>query len=227
MVPSSNTTMEQEFRKMLPKEISVHAARMRLREVVVAELLSMEKEIKQEALKLADADVDVIGFGCTSGSLVRGLGHDKEIVKHIEKATKKPAVATAGAVVEALKSLRLLRISVATPYTEEINILERRFLEQNDFLIDKITGLGLENNLKIAELEPENVFNLVKKVDSAKAEGVFISCTNMPTVEVISKLEKSLRKPVVSSNTATLWAMLKRIRYSLQVEKYGKLFCSA
>jgi len=219
--------MEQEFRTMLPKEISVHTARMRLREVVVKELLTMEKEIRQEALKLVDAGVDVIGFGCTSGSLAQGLGHDKEIVRHIEKATKKPAVATAGAVVEALKWLGLSKISVATPYTEEINKLELRFLEQNGLSIAKITGLGLTDNLKIGWLKPETVFNLVKKVDSSKAEGIFISCTNMPTIEVVAKLEKTLSKPVVSSNTATLWAMLKKIGYSLQVEKYGKLFFSA
>jgi len=212
---------------MLPPEISVHVARMRLREVAVSELLSMEKEINNEALKLADADVDVIGFGCTSGSLARGLGHDQDIVKRIEKATKKPAVATAGAVVEALKSLRLSTISVATPYTEEINALERRFLQQNGFSIDKIMGLGLKDNLKIAELAPETVFNFVRKVDSRRAEGVFVSCTNMPTIEVIAELEMALKKPMVSSNTATLWAMLKKVGYSLKVEKYGRLFVSS
>jgi len=212
---------------MLPREISVHTARMRLREVVVSELLSMEKEIKEEALKLADADVDIIGFGCTSGSLARGLGHDKKIVKDIRKAAKKPAVATAGAIVEALKSLRLSRISVATPYTEEINKLEHKFLEQSGFFIAKIAGLGLTDNIKIAELKPEVVFSLAKKVDSVKAEGIFISCTNMPTIEVVAKLEKMLKKPVVSSNTATLWAMLKKIGHPLRVEKYGKLFLSA
>jgi len=209
---------------MLPREISVHTARMSLHEVVVEELLSMEKETKDEALKLADADVDVIGFGCTSGSLTRGLGHDKQIVRQIEKATSITAVATAGAVVEALKSLELSRVSVATPYTEEINKLEHRFLEQNGFSVAKITGLGLTDNLKIAELTVETVSNLVRKVDSPKADGVFISCTNMPTIGVVARLERTLRKPVVSSNTATLWAMLKKIGYALRVEKYGKLF---
>jgi len=227
LVPSSNTTMEREFRVMLPGEVTVHVARMRLREVVVTELVSMEKETEDEALKLADANVDVIGFGCTSGSLTRGLDHDKKIVQRIEKATRKPAVATAGAVVDALRSLGLSKISVATPYTEEINRLERRFLEQNGFFTNGMAGLGFTDNLKIAELKPETVFNLARKVDSAKAEGVFISCTNMPTIEVVAKLERTLRKPVVSSNTATLWAMLKKIEYSMQTEKYGKLFLSS
>jgi len=109
--------MEYEFNLMRPKQATVHTARIRLREVVVSELLDMEKKIVEEALKLADAKVDVIAFGCTSGSLIRGLSHDKEIVSRIEKATKIPAVATAGAVVNALKALSISKISVATPYT--------------------------------------------------------------------------------------------------------------
>lgn len=225
-MPSSNTVMEQEFHVMLPREVSIHVGRVRLRQVVVHELLEMENQIREEALKLADADVEVIGFGCTSGSLARGLGHDNKIVDVIETVAKRPAVATAGAVVEALRRLRLCRISVATPYTEEINALEHKFLEQNGFSIDKMAGLGLEDNLKIGRLEPEIVFDLIRGVDSVTAEGVFASCTNLPAIEVIATLEKTLKKPVISSNTATLWAMLERIGYSIQTVKYGRLFLS-
>ncbi len=224
LVPSSNTTMEHEFGLMRPRQATVHTARIRLREVVVSELLGMEKKVAEEASKLADAEVDVIAFGCTSGSLIRGLGHDKEIVSRIEKATNTPAVATAGAVINALKALNLSKISVATPYTDEINILERKFLEQNGFTTVKIEGLGITDNLEIARQEPETVSRMAELVDTLQSEGIFLSCTNLPTVEVIAKLEKKLGKPVVSSNTATMWFMLKRIGYKHVVEKYGSLF---
>jgi len=227
LVPSSNTVMEQEFRAILPTEMSIHTARVRLRHVVVSELLEMEQQIREEASKLADANVDVIGFGCTSGSFVRGRSHDDQIVDAIEKVTGKPAVATAGAVVEALGSLRLLRISVATPYAEQINDLERKFLEQNGFSIVKMAGLDLTDNLEIGKLEPKTVFNLIKSVGSSKSEGVFASCTNMPTINIIAGLERMLKKPVVSSNAATLWAMLKRIGSPLKIRNYGSLLLTA
>jgi len=209
---------------MLPINVSTHIARIRLRKVVADELLAMETEIRSEASKLADANVDVIGFGCTTGSLVAGHKYDERIVERIEKATQKPAVATAGAVVEALKYLKLSRIAVATPYTEELNRLERTFMEQNGFSISKMAGLGITDNLKIAETEPQVLLKLVKRVDSDRAEGIFISCTNLPTITLIATLEKTLRKPVVSSNTATLWAMLRKIEYHFRTEKFGKLF---
>jgi len=216
--------MEHEFNLMKPKQATVHTARIRLREVVVSELLGMEKEIAKEALKLADAKMDVIAFGCTSGSLIRGLGHDKEIVSKIEEATNIPAVATAGAVVNALKALNLSKISVATPYTDEINALERKFLEQNGFTVVKIEGLGITDNLKIGRQKPEVVSRMAELVDTSQSEGIFLSCTNLPTIEVIASLEEKLGKPVVSSNTATLWFMLKRIGYKHGIKRYGSLF---
>jgi len=184
----------------------------------------MEKKIVDEALKLADAKVNVIAFGCTSGSLTRGLGHDKEIVSRIEKATNTPAVATARAVVNALKALNLSKISVATPYTDEINILERKFLEQNRFTIVNIEGLGITDNSEIGRQKPETVSQMAELVDTLESEGIFLSCTNLPTLEVIASLENKLGKPVVSSNTATMWFTLKRIGYKLAVEGYRSLF---
>jgi len=219
--------MEQEFRAMLPPDMSVHTARIRLQKVVVAELLKMKKDIKDEAVKLADADVDVIGFGCTTGSLVAGHGYDDKIVEIIEKTTGKLAVATAGAVVQALKALGLSSVSVVTPYTDVLNRLERQFLEQNGFQVDRIAGLNLVDNLKIAEVKPRTLLKLVREVDSKRADGIFISCTNLHTIAMIARLEESLKKPVVSSNTATLWAMLGKVGKSLQTNKYGKLFLSS
>lgn len=223
LIPSSNTTMEHEFNIMRPRQATVHVARMRLKEVTLSKLRDMEKEIETAALRLADAKVDVIGFGCTSGSLFRGLGHDQEIVTRIEKATEIPAVATAGAIVNALKALKLSRISVATPYTEEINSLEKKFLEENGFGIQKIKGLQIKDNLKIGEQSSQTVYDLVKEVDTAWNDGIFVSCTNLKTVEVVNRLEKELKKPVISSNTATLWAMLRKINYMEPVVGRGRL----
>jgi len=215
--------MEHEFNVMRPRDATVHVARMRLREVTLSKLKGMKKEIEPAALRLSDAKVDVIGFGCTSGSLFLGLGHDQEIVTKIEKATGIPAVATAGAVVDALKALKLSRISVATPYTEEINPLEKRFLEKNGLVIQKMKGLGIKDNLKIGEQSPQTVYELVKEVDTAQSDGVFVSCTNIRTIEVIGRLEEELKKPVVSSNTATLWAMLRRVKYRESIVGFGRL----
>ena len=224
IVPSSNTTMEAEYARVLPDNITLHTGRMRLREVTVEALVEMERSVEEEALKLADADVDVIGYGCTSGSLVKGLHHDKEIASKIEKVTNVPAVATAGAVVDALKSLKIGKVAVATPYIDEINNLEKKFLNGNGFEVVEIKGLSIVENTKIGETKGEVVIDLVKSLNHQDADGVFISCTNLPTMNIIEKLERMLHKPVISSNTATLWSMIKRSGHEVKMEGIGQLF---
>ena len=223
IIPSSNTTMESEFWRMLPEGFSVHTSRLRLREVTVEELGLMEKRVEDAALQLADAEIDVIGYGCTSGSLFKGLGHDKSIEKRIERVAGVPAIATAGAVVSALRTLNVEKVCVATPYTDEINILEEKFLSVSGFRVVDLKGLGMRKNLEIGRLSSEVVYELVMGLESAKADGVFVSCTNFATADVIEKLERVIQRRVVSSNTATLWAMLKRCQVSAEIKGFGSL----
>ena len=79
IVPSSNTTMEAEFWKMASGWATVHAVRMRLQKITANELENMEKRMLETAVRLADAEVDVIGYGCTSGSLFKGKDRNREI----------------------------------------------------------------------------------------------------------------------------------------------------
>jgi maleate isomerase len=215
--------MESEFRIMLPQNVTIHTARLRLQRVTVEDLSKMEKYVEEEAVKLADADADVIAYGCTSGSLFKGLGHAKMLEERIEKASGKPAVATATAVVNSLEALGIETLAVATPYVAEINDLEGRFLVANGFKVVDLKGLHLSDNIEIGKVSGETVCELVTKLENKEADGIFISCTNFPTISILNKLEEKLGKAVISSNTATLWAMLKRCNARLKIEGYGKL----
>jgi len=223
LIPSSNTTMEVEFREMLPGGFSVHAARMRLREVTVEGLEEMEREAEYEAIKLRDAGVDVIGYGCTSGSLIRGPGHDEMLERRIEEVSGRPAVATSGAVLRALRALNVRRVAVATPYIDEINEKEIHFLESNGFDVVDLRALKLRDNLEIGRVSADRLISLVEGLDHRGADGIFISCTNLPTIGVIGLLERRLEKPVFSSITATLWAMLRKAGSDVRIDGYGRL----
>jgi maleate isomerase len=223
IIPSVNTTMEYEFHTMLPEGFTIHTARLKIKSVTLEGLAEMESKVEEEAIKLADAEVDIIGYGCTSGSLFRGLGHDKMLEERIERVTGKPAVATAGAVVAALKALGVRRVSVATPYIDEINDLERRFLQANGFDVVDLKGLQLIDGLKIGRISSRTTYQLISKLKCEEADGIFISCTNFPTINIIKRLESRIGKPVISSNTATLWAMLKKLNKMVKIKGYGKL----
>jgi len=226
IVPSSNTTMESEFWRMAFGWATVHTGRMRLREITIDDLEEMEEMAIEVSILLADAEVNVIGYGCTSGSLFKGKGHDKEIEEKITEITGIPAVATAKAVVEALDELQLSRVSVVTPYNEEINRLVKNFLEQNEIDVLKIKGLNIVNNIEVGNKEPSAAYELAKEVYMPETQGIFISCTNFRTIEMIDNLEKELKVPVISSNTATFWAMMRKTSNKRKIKGYGKLLLS-
>ncbi len=223
LVPSSNTTMEEEFRRLLPYGVSLHAARVRLRRVTIRELEAMKEELLDAAWRLVDANVNIIILGCTTGSLIKGIGYDKELSNIITNSTGIKAITTSTAVLAALKNLSLDAISVATPYIEEVNEREKRFLEDNGIKVLKIMGLNIIDNLEIGRLSPEDAYMLARKVDTPESKGVFISCTNFRTLEVIEILEKDLGKPVISSNLATFWLTLKEMGIKEEIRGYGKL----
>jgi maleate isomerase len=231
VVPSTNTTMETEFWRMVSGWGTVHTARIRLEDITINSLERMEEQTIEAALRLSDADVDVIGYGCTSGSLFRGRDHHIEIEEKIQKETGTPSVATAGAVLDALEWLDLIKISVATPYTNEINVLIRSFLEQHHRAVLVIKGLNIVDNREVSLFEPEMAYDLAKEihrlgkeVHKQDAEGLFISCTNFRTIEILGQLEEELGVPVISSNTATIWAMMRKLGIEKRLEGLGSLF---
>lgn len=223
IVPSSNTTMESEFWRLALDWTTIHAARIRLQKITIDALEKMEGQMFHASVRLADAGVDVIGYGCTSGSLYKGKNHSREIERKIEEKTGIPAVATAKAVIEALCELSIKKVCVATPYINEINDLEKRFLEENNINVLRIKGLNLVQNTDVGRKDPTAAYTLAKDVYIQEAQGVFISCTNLRTIEVIDRLEKELGVPVISSNTATFWAMMRAARIKRRREGYGKL----
>jgi maleate isomerase len=223
IIPSSNTTMEAEFWRMASGWAKMHTARMRLEKITVGELEQMEEQMLAAAVRLADAKVNVIGYGCTSGSLLKGKDHGRKIEREITEKTGIPSVATAKAVIEALGELGIRKLCVATPYVEEINELEKSFLEQNKVDVLNIKGLGLTQNKEVGNKDPSVAYELAREVYLPEAQGIFISCTNFRTIEVVDRLEKELDVPIVSSNAATLWAMMNKAGTKKKLSGYGTL----
>lgn len=221
LVPSSNTTMEPDFYAMAPRGVTVHTARMRLTRVTPEALILMAEDTERAAGLLADAGVDVIVYGCTTGSLVGGVEWEEDLVRRIGEETGIPAVSTSSAVVDALRSLGAKRIGVATPYSEKLNGLEKRFLEDLGFQVTGIRGLGLLDNLDIGRVGRGTLEELVRSV-AEEADAIFVSCTNLPVVGLIEEFEKELDRPVVTSNQASMWAAL-RGRVNPGVDGFGEL----
>lgn len=227
IVPSSNTTNEPEFSAVLPPGLSLHTSRMFLEDTEADELESMADDVERCGELLATADVDVLAYGCTTGSLVKGVGYDEEIEHRLEDATGIPAVATAASIKRAFDALDIDRLAIATPYEQELNDREQAFLKDAGYDVADIRGLRIRKNTEIGAQYPQTAYK--QGIDAFEAsdepvDGIFLSCTNYRTFDIIDQLERDIGVPVVTSNQATLWNALETIGVSTDDLELGTLF---
>ena len=58
-----------------------------------------------------------------------------------------------------------------------------------------------------------------------EVEGIFISCMSMRAMDAIQPLETDLEVPVVTSDQATLWKLLRFAGVKEKIDGYGRLLC--
>ena len=224
IIPSSNTTTEPEFNAMTPGGVSIHIARLFwVAGASIADLKSRNEDIEAVAGLLATAGVNIIVYGCTIGSLVKGIRWDQEIMSRIKGATGILPTTTSTAIIKALRKLEVDRVAVASPYRAELNQLVMEFLEAHGIKVVNMKGLNMHGQ-EVRRASPETTYNLAHEVNTPEAEAVFISCANFKSITVIDKLEKELQKYVFSSNTATMWDALRMLNIDDQIKGYGRLF---
>ena len=225
LVPAVNTVVEPEMVRMVPKGVAVYAER--LAQPRTSELAGNEdlvRDAERAARYLSRARVDVVAFACTSASFFEGVEAERRLQDTIEQGAGAPAVTTIGAVVEALGALNVRRLVLATPYPDEVNALEEAFLCSRGYDVLAMRGLGIQDAFDIGLSDDACAYRLARELVEPEADGIFISCTNFPTLRIIEDLEADTGLPVVTSNQATAWACLRRLGVPGKRNDLGRLF---
>ena len=218
IVSPPNTVVENEFPRMAPEGVSVHAARLR-RPLDLAGRLSSDtvlqgnQDLPRAAASLVELKPDVVVFAHTAGSMLWGPEYDAELLAMLEDAAGCPAVTTAAAVVAALQASGATRLGLLTPYPEEMTLKEQEFIEQvvPGLRVVSHRSLGMASGLAVGDLEPTVAFHEARQVNTPEADALFLSGTNWRTIEVIEAMELDLGKSVFTANQVTMWATLREL----------------
>lgn len=222
--PAQGWVMEPEFYAMSPEGVITCTTRIRHYETNIEQLSGMGERAIDAAKTLAQAPVDVIALGCTSGSFIGGSKYDKELIEKMEEsAGGVTCITTSGSVVKALKDMNVKKLAIATPYIEEVNVKAKLFLEEYGFEITKMKGLGLLYDSEIDMQSLEVIYNLAKEVDTEEADAVAILCTGTRSIPILDHLERDLGKPVISAIQATFWNALRICKVQDEIDGYGSL----
>jgi maleate isomerase len=205
--------LDRELWRWVPDDVSLHITRMPY--VPLAATMEMALHVSEPTL-VARAVTDVgavsplvAAYACTSGSFVGGLRGEGALVAAMVDAGAPAAVTTSGALLAALRHLDLTRIATATPYTADLTAGLASFLAEAGVTVVAAAGLGLISYIWTVPYDV--TAELVRGTDTDDAQAVFISCTNLPTYDVIATLEAELGKPVLTANQVTIWSALTAI----------------
>lgn len=228
LIPATNTVMEMDFNKYLPTGMACFASRMYKSPISSVEAnLEMVSYAKDAASLLAQADVDLVVFGCTAASFLGGRESNISITESLIAVTGVPCFTASTAIIEALKFLDVHNIALMTPYVTSIHEREIDFLQTSGFNIVSSYNMGIGKTADIGKVNPEQVYYQAKRhLDDSKADAIIVSCTTLRGMEIINALEQDFGKPVITSNQACLWLALKKLEVLDPVIGVGELLNS-
>ncbi len=216
--------VEYAFNRYAPDGVSFDSTRLWFPGPTPEGLIYLSDQVEEAAKKFKDLRHDVVLFGCTSGSCIKGYGFDKECIARIERASGWPGLTTSTAVLEAFQALGLSKTVVMTPYPDATNEAEKKFLEDNGIAVTGITGVGFNDEYLYSDADKRFLYKNAKRISCEGAEVFFLSCMGLATMEIIEALEEDLGMPVITSHQASLWACLRHAGIHDSLPGLGKLF---
>ena len=221
---ATDEILERDFASMCPDaSLGIYVSRIAFANPTTREnLLAMAPRLRETAaLLLPGQKLDVIAYGCTSGTAL--IGHDA-VAQSIKEARPDVAVVTPSrSAMLALKELGARRIGMLAAYVEPVTRALVDCFEADGFEVISPCCLGLEDDKDIARVSPDKIVELAERVCPADAEAMFLSCTALRSIGVIEKLESRLGIPVLSSNQVMFWRSMRAAGCDFRVGGFGRL----
>ncbi len=205
--------LDRELWRWVPDDVSLHLTRTPFVPVEVsldqARLVSEHETLREAVQALYAVAPEVVAYACTSGSFVGGTAGERSMTAAMEAACEITSLTTSGALLAALQEIGARRVALVTPYTKSVTDSLEDYLGEAGIAVTGRSYLGLTK--EIWRVPYRDVVDMAREAVADAPDALFISCTNLPTYDVIPQLEAELRMPVLSANQVTMWDALRRL----------------
>ena len=222
---ASDFTIEKDFINVIQdKDIDFFVNRIECYNPLTSEnLIKMSQKVTEVTKDiLPDEKIDCVVYGCTSGTIAAGYSAIEQKIKLAKPETKVTTPSTAA--IKALKKLNIKKLSIFTPYSKKLNDEVVDYFKQESLEVISNSYFDIESDIDIGKVDQNYLYEVLAKIDLKYADALFVSCTALPVLSIIDKLEKKLNKPVLSSNQALIWDTLENIGKNNSIQGFGKLF---
>lgn len=211
IVLQTDETIEYDFRRLFTaSDISFYVSRVPSGlDVTNDSLATMSAALPAAAGLLPTAlQYDVVGYGCTSGTAVIG---PEMIAKQVKAGcAARHVTEPLSALVALCKDRSVSRIAFLSPYVEAVSQTLRDALNARGVATPVFGSFDEGEETKVAKISQQSLYDAAMALGAGDdVQAVFMSCTNLRTLEVIPRIEAALGKPVFSSNQALAWHMGK------------------
>ncbi len=222
LIPSTNTTGEIEYSRLLPESWQAHYARVATSSVNKTPF-SPPKDEDVEYQAIGTAKVEIVFLLQTSASLFAD-NYCADVSRRIEAASGVPAFTSAMAIGEAMQALKKRRVALVSPYSPEVNESARHYYQSKYGLsVVALEGFAATDSYAIGQLGPENAREAFARIDRPEIEAFIVPGGNFPTMAHIPEWEREFNKPVVTTNQAAFWAVLQRLGSGEHCPGLGRL----
>jgi maleate isomerase len=222
LIPSTNTTVEIEYNRLLPPTLQAHVGRL-LSSGAGPFSPSLDADVDHQARLLGTAKVEVISLAQTSASLFAD-DYDATVTQRMSKGAGVPAITSAQAIGQAVRALGARRIALVSPYSQPV--LERaKHYYQTKYSLEVLAleGFAATDSYMIGKLGPENARDAFARIEQPEIEVLVVPGGNFPTMSYVPAWEREFGKPVVTTNQAALWAMMGIMGVSDPLPGLGRL----
>jgi len=221
----SDFRIEKDFNNVVyGKSIDLYVNRIHCYNPLTNETLAKMADDITDVTKdiLPDQKIDCVAYGCTSGTVAAGFDTIKSKINLAKPDAKVTTPITS--TIKALKKLGIKKISIFTPYTKAINDSVVNYFKKENIIINSLTYFDIASDLDIGKVDENYLFEVLSKIDLKDSDALFVSCTALPVLSIIDRLEKKLNKIILSSNQTLIWDALNLIGNKAPVVGYGKIF---
>jgi maleate cis-trans isomerase len=221
LIPSTNTTVEIECR-LLPATYQAHVGRLKS-SGGGSFSPSRDEDIDYQSHLLGTARVELVILAQTSASLFAD-DYDDVVTKRMSVGAGVPAITSAQAVGRAVRALGARRIAIVSPYSAAVNERAAHYFKTKHGLeAIALEGFGATDAYAIGQLGPQHARDAFARIDRADIEVFVVPGGNFPTMPAIASWEREFQKPVVTTNQASMWAMLRAFNRTERLPAFGRL----
>jgi maleate isomerase len=200
-------TIEHDFRRLIPlDQARLYVSRVPSGANLTPDSIAQMEHALPAAAELLPAPLDVVGYACTSGATLIGPTRVAELVTGATGA--KGVTDPITAAIAQCRALGLARIGVLSPYIASVAEPIQTAFERAGITVANTLSFGEEREARVARIAPESIANAARSLaGQGPLDGVFLSCTNLRTLDCLVPLEQELGVPVLSSNQCLAWHM--------------------